>query len=131
VPADKLMQYLTTYEWADPATYANHLGPAPVLLRELQDAISEFIAVHNQNPKSFVWTKKADQILASIARFASSTLAAHGPQKPSPPRLTTWLPAVRCPPVGSPVGCAVNVRRRWHRGSPKNAFLQCQSLRGN
>jgi hypothetical protein len=29
---------------------------------ELQDAVSEFIAVHNQNPKPFVWTKKADQI---------------------------------------------------------------------
>jgi hypothetical protein len=48
-------------------------------VRELEGAISEFIAVHNQSPKPFVWTKTADQILASIARFASSTLAAHGP----------------------------------------------------
>jgi transposase len=47
-------------------------------LRELRDAISEFIAVHNQHPKPFVWTKTADQILTSIARFASSTLVAHG-----------------------------------------------------
>jgi len=39
-------------------------------------AISEFIVVHNQNNKPFVWTKTADQILASIARFASLTLPA-------------------------------------------------------
>jgi transposase len=49
-------------------------------VRELQDAISEFIAVHNQNPKPFVWTTTPDQILASINRFASATLAAHGPR---------------------------------------------------
>ena len=49
-------------------------------VRQLEDAISEFIAVHNQNPKPFVWTKTADQILASIARFASATVAAHGPR---------------------------------------------------
>ncbi|HEX5482688.1 MAG TPA: IS630 family transposase, partial [Terriglobia bacterium] len=29
--------------------------------------------VHNENPKPFVWTKTADQILASIARFAQRT----------------------------------------------------------
>ena len=49
-------------------------------VRELEAAISDFITVHNQNPKPFVWTKTADQILASIARFASSTLTAHRPQ---------------------------------------------------
>src|ERR1700751_2051209 len=47
-------------------------------VRELQAAISEFIAVHNQQPKPFVWTKSADAILSSIGRFASRTLAAHG-----------------------------------------------------
>ena len=49
-------------------------------VRELEAAISEFVMLHNQNPKSFVWTKTADQILASIAHFASSTLTAHTPQ---------------------------------------------------
>jgi len=48
-------------------------------VRELEDAIAEFIAVHHQNPKPFVWSKSADQILASIARFASATLAAQDP----------------------------------------------------
>ena len=43
---------------------------------ELQAAIREFIAVHNQQRKPFRWTKSADQILASIARFATATLAA-------------------------------------------------------
>src|SRR5438309_1633652 len=35
----------------------------------------EYIEVHNENPKHFVWTKTADQILASIARFAQRTCA--------------------------------------------------------
>jgi transposase len=48
-------------------------------VQELEDAIREFIKVHNQHPKPFRWTKTADQILASIARFATSTLAAHRP----------------------------------------------------
>ncbi|MBI4454921.1 MAG: IS630 family transposase, partial [Acidobacteria bacterium] len=29
---------------------------------------------HNAQPKSFQWTKSADQILANIARFACQTL---------------------------------------------------------
>ena len=45
-------------------------------VQELEAAIREFIAVHNQQPKPFHWTKSADQILASIARFATATLAA-------------------------------------------------------
>lgn len=48
--------------------------------RELENAIREFLEVHNENPKPFVWTKTADQILASIARFAQRTLAVHQPQ---------------------------------------------------
>ncbi|MGB6689301.1 MAG: IS630 family transposase [Terracidiphilus sp.] len=48
-------------------------------VQELETAIREFITVHNQQPKPFRWTKSADQILASIARFATSTLAAHAP----------------------------------------------------
>ena len=44
---------------------------------ELETAIREFIAVHNHQPSPFRWTKSADQILASIARFATATLAAH------------------------------------------------------
>ena len=43
----------------------------------LTRAIREFIRVTNDEPKPFVWTKSADQILASIARFAQRTLAAH------------------------------------------------------
>jgi transposase len=46
-------------------------------VQELEDAIREFIKVHNQQPKPFRWTKSADQILASIARFATATLATH------------------------------------------------------
>jgi len=46
-------------------------------VRELESAIAEFIAVHNEQPKPFVWTKSAESILNSIGRFASRTLAAH------------------------------------------------------
>ena len=37
-------------------------------------AIREFIDAHHANPKPFVWTKTADEILASIAWFAKRTL---------------------------------------------------------
>jgi hypothetical protein len=36
-------------------------------------AIQEFIDAHQANPKPIVWTKSADEILASIARFAQRT----------------------------------------------------------
>ena len=42
-------------------------------VKELESAIREYIAVHNEDPKPFVWTRTADQILASIARFAQRT----------------------------------------------------------
>jgi transposase len=47
-------------------------------VRELETAIADFIAVHNEQPKPFVWTKTADAILRSIGRFASRTLVEHG-----------------------------------------------------
>ena len=45
----------------------------------LERAIWEFIEVHNEEPKPFAWTKSADEILASIARFARRTLETHAP----------------------------------------------------
>jgi len=44
---------------------------------ELERAIRDFLDVHNEEPKPFVWTKTADEILASIARFAQRTVTAH------------------------------------------------------
>jgi DDE superfamily endonuclease len=40
---------------------------------QLEAAIQEFIDAHHTDPKPFVWTKTADEILASIARFAQRT----------------------------------------------------------
>jgi transposase len=40
---------------------------------QLERAIAEFLDAHNAHPKPFTWTKSADQILASIARFAQRT----------------------------------------------------------
>ena len=45
-------------------------------VKDLEAAIREYIEVHNENPKPFAWTKTADQILASIARYAQRTTAA-------------------------------------------------------
>jgi len=42
-------------------------------VKELESAIREYISVHNEDPKPFVWTKTADQILDSIARYAQRT----------------------------------------------------------
>lgn len=44
-------------------------------VKELEAAIREYIEVHNEDPKPFVWTKSADEILASMARFAQRTTA--------------------------------------------------------
>ena len=41
--------------------------------RELERAIREYLRLHNQHPKPFVWTKTADQILDSVARFYQRT----------------------------------------------------------
>jgi transposase len=37
--------------------------------RALEDAIRSYLKIYNENPKPFVWTKTADQILESIARY--------------------------------------------------------------
>ena len=42
--------------------------------RALERAIREFIDAHNDDPKPFIWTKTADQILTSVARFCQLTL---------------------------------------------------------
>lgn len=37
--------------------------------RQLEQAIRQYLDLNNANPKPFVWTKSADDILASIKRF--------------------------------------------------------------
>ena len=44
---------------------------------QLEAAIRTYIDAHNAEPKPFIWTKTADQILASIARFARRTVDDH------------------------------------------------------
>jgi hypothetical protein len=38
---------------------------------ELEAAINEYVAHHNANPKPFIWTKKASDILAKVMRANS------------------------------------------------------------
>ena len=44
---------------------------------QLRTAIHDYLDAHNDEPKPFTWTKSADQVLESIARFAQRTLTAH------------------------------------------------------
>jgi len=46
-------------------------------VKQLEKAIQTFIDNHNDNPKPFVWTKTADQILSKVERFAKKTIALH------------------------------------------------------
>lgn len=39
--------------------------------RQLEATIKNYLKVSNENPKPFVWTKSADEILQSLARFCS------------------------------------------------------------
>jgi transposase len=40
---------------------------------ELEQAIRSYLDANNRNPKPFVWTKTADEILESIKRFCMRT----------------------------------------------------------
>jgi transposase len=42
-------------------------------VRELETSIKTYLEVTNQSPRPFVWTKTADEILASVARFCART----------------------------------------------------------
>ncbi|MGB8838336.1 MAG: IS630 family transposase [Candidatus Acidiferrales bacterium] len=46
-------------------------------IKELEAAVAAFIADHNAAPRPFLWTKSADQIFSSIARFCQRTLTVH------------------------------------------------------
>ena len=48
---------------------------------QLKAAIQDFIEAHQVDPKPFVWTKSADEILTSIARFAQRTVDARAAQQ--------------------------------------------------
>ena len=41
--------------------------------RQLENAIKDYLDIYNENPKPFAWTKTADQILESVARFCMRT----------------------------------------------------------
>jgi hypothetical protein len=43
------------------------------IVRALETAIRDYLAITNEAPHPFVWTKTADEILASVARFCQRT----------------------------------------------------------
>lgn len=42
-------------------------------VRRLEQDLKGYVAMNNLNPKPLVWTKTADEILSSVARFCSRT----------------------------------------------------------
>jgi transposase len=40
---------------------------------QLKKAITDYLEMHNENPKPFVWTKSANEILAKVKRFCERT----------------------------------------------------------
>ena len=48
-------------------------------IHDLKADITAFIKAHNDDPKPFIWTKTADAILQTIARYCSDTIAIHAP----------------------------------------------------
>jgi len=42
-------------------------------VRELEQAIHDYLQHHNQNPKPFVWAATADTILKKVQRFCEGT----------------------------------------------------------
>ncbi len=50
------------------------IPPASDFPVELERAIRAYLDIHNENPRPFIWTKSADQILANVARFCQRTL---------------------------------------------------------
>ena len=48
-----------------------------VVPTQLRRAVCDYLHAHNDAPTPFKWAKTADEILASIARFATRTLEAH------------------------------------------------------
>ena len=52
---------------------------------ELEKAIYEFIAASNDEPRPYLWTKSADDILANLRRFCGRTLESQGRLRTSDP----------------------------------------------
>lgn len=48
--------------------------------RELERAIRAFIEQHNHDPKPFIWTKTAQQIIAAVARHSQRVLELRNPE---------------------------------------------------
>lgn len=48
---------------------------------QLRKAILDYVEVHNEKKKPFIWRKSADEILDSIRRFGERTLAVHTENK--------------------------------------------------
>ena len=63
------------YEWFAKLTEDALRRGSHTSTRQLRAAIDSYILESNEDPKPFIWTKTADQILASVARFCAHTLA--------------------------------------------------------
>ena len=85
--------------------------------RELELAIRRYVDLTNAHPKPFVWTKTADEILASVARFcqriSDSTL---GVVRLGPSQRVLHRSLERVPRRALPAGSNRTRRRVHHPG---------------
>ena len=72
------MHYTPTYSsWINQVerwfAYLTERSPAPLLTtaasKHLEKDIRDWVAAWNENPKPFIWTKTAEQILESLSRL--------------------------------------------------------------
>jgi len=83
--------------------------------RELEKAIRHDLTVYNEDPKPFVWTKTTDQMLASLARFASV----------SQEQDTSWNLLRRPPASGCRAGVAPTRRGAARRLRDRSRRREC------
>jgi hypothetical protein len=75
---------------------------------ELVDAIEDYIALHNENPKPFIWTAKATDILRKVIRAIQRLSSKQN-------EALHWL---RCH-ARSPILCTAP--RGWAKNAPRRA----------
>ena len=128
----------STWSSASSATSRPAFAPRCVSQRpELTAAIKEYIALHNQNPKPFVWTAKANDILAKVIRAnrnlsskqtntTSGCRPVEHPGVQPDPRRRRCAPSPRLP-IGSKIGGERAPRNARFATRSRPAYA-CQSL---
>lgn len=70
LPRPPVWPFVSWYNVGTPVANISQLrSNAARITRALEAAIREYLAITNEAPTPFVWTKTANEILASVARY--------------------------------------------------------------